>query len=49
MAVGTAAIGGVRCMLTRSDIRIDQVSHWLHALLLGAPLVGRVGVQAGGH
>jgi hypothetical protein len=38
MAAGAAAIGGVRCMLTRSDVRIDQVSHWLHALLVGTPL-----------
>lgn len=39
MAASTAAIGGVRCMLTRSDVRIDQVSHWLHALLIGASIV----------
>jgi AMMECR1 domain-containing protein len=38
MAAGATAIGGVRCMLTRSDVRIDQVSHWLHALLAGASL-----------
>jgi AMMECR1 domain-containing protein len=44
MAAGASAIGGVRCMLTRSDVRIDQVSHWLHALLVGAPLARDAGV-----
>jgi orotate phosphoribosyltransferase/AMMECR1 domain-containing protein len=29
------ALGGVRCMQSRSDIRIDQVSHCLHALVEG--------------
>ncbi len=40
MSVGAAAIGGVRCTLTRSDVRIDQVSHWLHALLSGDAIAG---------
>ncbi|AIY41643.1 Orotate phosphoribosyltransferase [Collimonas arenae] len=38
MPVGLAAVGGVRCTLSRSDIRIDQVSHCLHALVEGARL-----------
>ncbi|MBV8968192.1 MAG: hypothetical protein JO331_03925, partial [Verrucomicrobia bacterium] len=38
LRAGTKAIGGVRCTLTRSDIRIDQVSHCLHALVTGAYL-----------
>jgi AMMECR1 domain-containing protein len=29
------ALGGVRCMQSRSDVRIDQVSHCLHALVDG--------------
>jgi hypothetical protein len=29
------ALGGVRCMQSRSDVRIDQVSHCLHALAQG--------------
>jgi AMMECR1 domain-containing protein/orotate phosphoribosyltransferase len=29
------AVGGVRCMQSRSDVRIDQVSHCLHALVRG--------------
>jgi orotate phosphoribosyltransferase/AMMECR1 domain-containing protein len=29
------AVGGVRCTLSRSDIRVDQVSHALHALVDG--------------
>ncbi len=29
------ALGGVRCMQSRSDVRIDQVSHCLHALIEG--------------
>ena len=29
------AVGGVRCMMSRSGIRIDQVSHTLHALVEG--------------
>ena len=41
MQVGSSAIGGVRCMLTRSDVRIDQVSHWLHALLTGTNVAPR--------
>jgi hypothetical protein len=41
MQVGASAIGGVRCMLTRSDVRIDQVSHWLHALLIGTNVASR--------
>jgi orotate phosphoribosyltransferase/AMMECR1 domain-containing protein len=32
------AVGGVRCTLSRSDLRIDQVSHALHALVEGAQL-----------
>jgi hypothetical protein len=37
------AEGGVRCTLSRGDIRIDQVSHSLHALVDGrACLVGAV-------
>ncbi|MBV8176512.1 MAG: hypothetical protein JO151_18380 [Verrucomicrobia bacterium] len=38
LRAGTKAIGGVRCTLTRSDIRIDQVSHCLHSLVTGAYL-----------
>jgi orotate phosphoribosyltransferase/AMMECR1 domain-containing protein len=38
LRAGPKAIGGVRCTLTRSDIRIDQVSHCLHALVTGARL-----------
>ncbi|MGC2661498.1 MAG: AMMECR1 domain-containing protein [Bryobacteraceae bacterium] len=41
MAAGDVAIGGVRCMLSRSDIRIDQVSHWLSALVSGADILRR--------
>lgn len=29
------ALGGVRCTMSRADIRIDQVSHTLHALVEG--------------
>jgi orotate phosphoribosyltransferase/AMMECR1 domain-containing protein len=29
------ALGGVRCTVSRADIRIDQVSHTLHALVEG--------------
>jgi orotate phosphoribosyltransferase/AMMECR1 domain-containing protein len=29
------AVGGVRCTISRADIRIDQVSHALHALVEG--------------
>jgi AMMECR1 domain-containing protein len=36
MYAGDLAVGGVRCMLSRSDIRIDQVSHCLSALVSGA-------------
>jgi orotate phosphoribosyltransferase/AMMECR1 domain-containing protein len=32
------AVGGVRCTLSRASIRIDQVSHALHALVEGALL-----------
>jgi hypothetical protein len=38
LRAGPKAIGGVRCTLTRSDIRIDQVSHCLHALVTGTRL-----------
>ena len=38
LLAGQAAIGGVRCTQSRSDIRIDQVSHCLHALVTGARL-----------
>jgi len=38
MRAWSSAIGGVRCMQSRSDIRIDQVSHCLHALVEGARL-----------
>jgi hypothetical protein len=38
MRAGSSAIGGVRCVQSRSDIRIDQVSHCLHALVAGARL-----------
>ncbi|WP_266168545.1 hypothetical protein [Dyella subtropica] len=38
MRAGSVAVGGVRCTLSRSDIRIDQVSHCLHALVEGARL-----------
>jgi orotate phosphoribosyltransferase/AMMECR1 domain-containing protein len=33
------AVGGVRCTLSRGDIRIDQVSHSLHALVDGRACV----------
>ena len=39
MRAGDLAVGGVRCMLSRSDIRIDQVSHCLSALVAGASLL----------
>ncbi|HEY3835180.1 MAG TPA: AMMECR1 domain-containing protein [Bryobacteraceae bacterium] len=39
MRMGEVAVGGVRCMLSRSDIRIDQVSHCLSALIEGAKLL----------
>jgi hypothetical protein len=29
------ALGGIRCTVSRGDIRIDQASHWLHALVEG--------------
>jgi AMMECR1 domain-containing protein len=38
LRAGEATVGGVRCTQTRSDIRIDQVSHCLHALTAGARL-----------
>ena len=38
MRTGSTAVGGVRCVQSRSDIRIDQVSHCLHALVAGARL-----------
>jgi len=38
LRAGEAAVGGVRCTQTRSDIRIDQVSHCLQALTVGARL-----------
>jgi orotate phosphoribosyltransferase/AMMECR1 domain-containing protein len=38
MRAGPAAVGGVRSVQSRSDIRIDQVSHCLHALVDGALL-----------
>ena len=34
------AVGGVRISLTRSDVRIDAVSHTLHALLNGLENLG---------
>lgn len=34
-AVPERALGGVRCTISRSGIRIDQVSHALHALVEG--------------
>lgn len=39
-ALPEAAIGGVRCTLSRASIRIDQVSHTLHALVEGHQLLG---------
>jgi hypothetical protein len=39
MRTGDLAVGGVRSMLSRSDIRIDQVSHCLSALVEGAKLL----------
>jgi len=39
MRAGDLAVGGVRCMLSRTDIRIDQVSHCLSALVAGASLL----------
>jgi hypothetical protein len=38
MRAGWAAVGGVRSVQSRSDIRVDQVSHCLHALVEGALL-----------
>ena len=35
MPDGPRTIGGVRMSLTRAEIRIDAVSHTLHALLSG--------------
>jgi orotate phosphoribosyltransferase/AMMECR1 domain-containing protein len=35
------AVGGVRTMQSRSDIRIDQVSHCLHALVDGLKQISR--------
>ncbi len=46
MASGELAIGGVRCMLSRSDIRIDQVSHCLSALVSGAQILRRKSTHA---
>jgi hypothetical protein len=43
MRAGSKAVGGVRCMMSRSDIRIDQVSHCLHALITGVRLEYRMG------
>jgi orotate phosphoribosyltransferase/AMMECR1 domain-containing protein len=37
-ALRDAAVGGVRCTLSRASIRIDQVSHSLHALVEGYQL-----------
>jgi hypothetical protein len=34
------AVGGVRTSVSRSDIRVDAVSHCLHACLTGLPLAG---------
>jgi hypothetical protein len=41
MRAGAVAIGGVRCTQSSSAIRIDQVSHCLHALVKGASLLSR--------
>jgi len=38
-ALPGAAVGGVRCTLSRASIRIDQVSHALHALVEGHQLL----------
>ena len=38
MRARSSVVGGVRCVQSRSDIRIDQVSHCLHALVEGARL-----------
>jgi hypothetical protein len=35
-----AAVGGVRLTPSRADVRADSVSHWLNALVSGAP--GRI-------
>ena len=35
LRAGDRAVGGVRLMQTRSDVRVDAVSHWLHALIAG--------------
>ena len=43
MRAGAAAVGGVRATLSSSDIRIDQVSHTLHALVTYADLQRRYG------
>jgi len=40
------ATGGVRCTLSRGDIRIDQVSHALHALVDGERSLGRAAQRA---
>jgi orotate phosphoribosyltransferase/AMMECR1 domain-containing protein len=48
-AVREAAVGGVRCTLSRASIRIDQVSHSLHALVEGHQLLTatrKLGVHA---
>jgi hypothetical protein len=48
-AVSDAAVGGVPCTLSRASIRIDQVSHSLHALVEGHQLVTatrKLGVHA---
>ncbi len=39
------ALGGVRCMQSRSDVRIDQVSHCLHALVEGWRCMQRADVD----
>jgi hypothetical protein len=38
-ALPGAAVGGVRCTLSRASIRIDQVSHALHAMVEGHQLL----------
>jgi len=38
-ALSGATVGGVRCTLSRSSIRIDQVRHALHALVEGQQLL----------
>ncbi|MGI8744788.1 MAG: hypothetical protein ACR2NN_19895 [Bryobacteraceae bacterium] len=36
------AVGKVRCMQSRSDVRVDQVSHCLHAIVEGAQIYDEV-------